>query len=164
MFRKAMVIFCTLATLFAIFAFGGTAFAAPPNSPAVNLAVIQKNCALLAVHLNGTQHPTTTCLSNQLPKASRPDTSPGTCFGATMEVTYNQGYGVCFDGTGYLGYYLPNVYFIETLVSVSWFRWYNSTSGYFCTMHLNSNQSYTPAGAITITQVDPGYSHSDSVC
>ena len=72
----------------------------------------------------------------------------------------NYAYVYCFYGTGYLGVSIPNVDDVYTSVDVTWFRWYNAHSGYFCT--ITSHWGF--GGAVSITQVDPGYSHYPSTC
>lgn len=163
MLRRTFAVFCMLSMLFTFFSFGGTAAASSSTPSFTNIETVQGNCAIIDVHLNGTQHPRVTCLHKHLPKGNLPGTYQGNCDGATMEAVFGNGDGACFDGTGYLGYYMPQTTFIEILTSEGWFLWYHNSPGYFCTLHYNSNQ-YESYNGVDITQIDPGASHSNSVC
>ena len=179
MFRKIVFVFCALAILFAVVASSGSVSATgisssgSSSSPGVDLTPWRKTCAVLQVQLNGTAHPFITCAHKQLlakrlqrkqgPVQPYTQVDPNCGVSTEMAVTYDSGNSItCFSGTGYLGINpnFMNVVEVETFditVSVGWFRWYDSTGGYNCTLLGPITLSFFET--LKITQVDPGASN-----
>lgn len=178
MFRKIVFVFCALAMLFAFVTSSssvsatGVSSSGNSSSPGVDLASWQKTCAVLQVQLNGTAQPSITCAHQQLlttrlqgKQATVPNTQvdPNCGVSTAMSVSYNNGNSTtCFSGTGYLGLNpnLMNVNDVNTFdpaFGVGWFRWYDSTGGYNCTLHGPTTLSFFQV--VKITQVDLGASN-----
>jgi len=169
MFRKA--VFFSLAMLLLLGAFAlnpkvshaqtASATAATPPST-VDFAAIQKNCAIVNVHLDGAKH-TIDCAKVRVSGSTRPEIVRFPCLsGRDMEVTnYNETGQLCFFGYGYIGvkiYQVNHVYNFSAFQE-AWTRYYNS-AGHFCTIGRYSSANF--GGGYTnvlVTQLDLGGSN-----
>lgn len=156
MFRKALVILGSLALLLVSLSASGTAFAASSSDAAisnVDLAVLQKVCSVVDVHLDGPRH-TITC-QRLREKGVQPLLYRDDSCNSNIDnlVLYNYGYtGVlCFAGTGYLGVNIYDVNEVDDVGSLgAWFLYY---PGHIFQSLLSGGSKYFGSGSATGIEV-----------
>ena len=81
-----------------------------------------------------------------------------------MMVVYDSGNDIaCYNVQGYHSASYSHVVYVYSYLSAGWFRWYGPT-GNFCSLTLGQGVNFSASRNVGITQVDPGASHSGSVC
>jgi hypothetical protein len=163
MLRRSLTVVSILAMLLTFFTVSGSASAASTraastSSSQINFASLEKPCAVIQVHLNGVHH-TVTCLQQTSTYSGiRPDTSTTPCnnSGKTLTVwASSANTEICFAGTGYLGYSISNVNFVNSYIAYSWVRWYPAAQ--FCNISRGVPAYFGGGNSnVLITQVNPG--------
>lgn len=166
MVRRVFAVPCTLSIFAATFAFAAPAFAASANHSSANFTFVKKPCAVVEVHLDGTNH-TARCLHATMPAYSPQliaNIQPATnCSSLDTLRVWSNGYGTvtCFTGTGYLGYQINNVNEVDNVSGGedAWFKWYHHDGGHYCTVDSQVFLANGTNSQIQITQVDVGDSN-----
>ena len=160
MSRKIFVLPSLLALLFTLIATQSAAMAATSSSNPVDLSVMQKTCAVLLVHLNGSNH-TISCLHKTLSRSTPYIGRDNNCDGMIDSVdieNYNYSRIVCFTGNGYIGVQIYQVNEVDNLQDfVIEFLWYQPKT---CSKIGNYGAYYFGGGYTNkeVTQIDT-YSH-----
>ena len=142
----------------------GSAFAATTQGTSTNLAVMQKACSVVRVHLSGSTS-TITCLKHRPQGASR--VSPNLyrddgCSDPNSLNVWNYNYTslLCFDGGGYLGvaiYQVNKVDYNNNYGNGAWIRWYQRGSGTFSVINSFSSKVFGNGTTnVEITQLCAG--------
>jgi len=159
MLRRSLTVLSILAMLLTFFTVSGSASAASTSSSQIDFASLEKTCALIQVHLNGVQH-TVACLRKKTSTHSdiRPNTGTTACSNSAKSFTIwaaSATTEICFAGTGYLGYSVNNVNFVNSYVAYGWVLWYPTHQ--FCNIS-RGVPAYFGGGSsgVTITQINPG--------
>lgn len=159
MLRRSLTVFSILAMLLTFFSFSASASSASTSSSQIDFASLEKTCAVIQVHLNGVQH-TVTCFRKQTSTHSgiRPDTGTTSCSNSAKTLTVwaaSATVEICFAGTGYLGYTINNVNFVNSYIAYSWILWYPAHQ--FCNISRGVPAYFGGGNSnVTITQINPG--------
>ncbi len=176
MIRRALAVFgmLTILCISTLLPTGNVASASSVSTPSIDLAPLQKTCAVLSIHLNGAHH-TITCLHTHMPKLPPGKTSylnQGPCipYVTTMQI-FNYAYSstLCFEGAGYLGVRIYRVNEIDnTNIDFGWVKWYHegSRQGHYCTIIASDSAYWGNNTNVTLTQINSGglRSPSDPIC
>jgi hypothetical protein len=165
MLRRSLTVVSILAVLLTFFTVSGSASAASTraastSSSQIDFASLEKTCAVIQVHLNGVHH-TVTCLQQTSRYSSiRPDTVTNSCSNSGKTLTVwasSANIEICFTGTGYLGYTVYDVNFVNSYITYSWVRYYHGGPGQFCNISRGVPAYFGGGNSnVLITQVNPG--------
>lgn len=156
-----------LGTLFALVTVlvlsSSSVHAISPATSSIDFAALQKTCAVVEIHLNGTQH-TITCTKARGSSAKTgvmPYLGRTACWlSDAVEVkNYNYSGDLCFSGLGYLGVQIYQVDEVDNHHPFyqSWIRDYDP-SGVFCTIEPDSYALFSTNNPAFVTQLDLGNS------
>jgi len=165
--RKILFLFGVIVLLISAFAFTSGSVHAARNSvqatspSTVDFATIQKNCAIVNVHLNGLQHTIMCAKVHVSPSNLYRSVCP---YAKIILWNYNDSAELCFDGSGYIGVkiYQVNTVFNRVSFSSSWMRYYHP-AGVTCTLRAGAFGGTKAFGSgntnVTVTQLDWGDSN-----
>ena len=144
-FGKTIGLIVALFLAVAIGAGAGPAAAAPAASTST--------CVQTTVVLHGSKPATSSCTRWATAGVVTPATNMTSCANSarSVDIYDYSGHDVCFTGTGYLGYSIPNVQAISSL-NWGWVRMYHGGSGWFETLRGDGKWYYYPTSTL-ITQV-----------
>jgi hypothetical protein len=160
-----------LVGFFSLSVLSGFASPANMNSSPPNVDVLQQSCAVLEIHLSGSQY-STNCLHTHLqsspPPAVYSGIAPNTASDPncnemdTAQVWHNADTQLlCFVGTGYFGTTITQVnqVLMYPPVLFGWIRWYRGGPGNYCTIVVQGSAGYAYWGSgitnVEVTQLDP---------
>ncbi len=150
MLRKTIFL---LAVLTFLVMFNGNAHAAAPSS-SVDFAALQKKCAVIEVHLNGSQY--TIACSQIRSSSTHPNTGQGSCLLSDLTVkNYNYTGKLCFIGKGYLGVQIYSVDEVDNPIGIvsDWIHYYNPSAN-TCTIQGNQYAYFGTGAPVYLTQID----------
>jgi hypothetical protein len=174
MLRKLLVTSAALTAMAFSLPLAVAASAAPHTSTAHSaasftreIAITERSCAVINIHLNGSHH----SISCEVPRANRAgvklDTYRDGCtLGGELNNlsiwNYDNSAELCFDGNGYIGVGIYNVNSVNNFsIYDTWIRYYNPT-GHFCTLpgaifpFQDNYINFGDPSSVKVTQIDIG--------